>query len=134
MLSPCVQLGMLQEGAEQAQRQEAAAKAVLKAAQVGPSAVLKWRINGVNSSYGRCTASNVHLSCTAMCLVRTTQQRVVGQCCGAVHVGLAPSLQEARKRREALTAEQVSRIQNDILFPPTAEEIEERRQAEQQVK
>jgi hypothetical protein len=30
------QLGMLQEGAEQAQRQEAAAKAVLKAAQVGP--------------------------------------------------------------------------------------------------
>ena len=32
----CVQLGMLQEGAEQAQRQEAAAKAVLKAAQVGP--------------------------------------------------------------------------------------------------
>jgi hypothetical protein len=31
-----VQLGMLQEGAEQAQRQEAAAKAVLKAAQVGP--------------------------------------------------------------------------------------------------
>ena len=46
---------------------------------------------------------------------------------------LARLQQEARKRREALTAEQVSRIQNDILFPPTAEEIEERRQAEQRV-
>lgn len=50
-----------------------------------------------------------------------------------VHVVLAPLPQEARKQWEALTAEQVSRIQNDILFPPTAEEIEERRQAEQQV-
>jgi hypothetical protein len=66
-------------------------------------------------------------------VVRTTQRCIVGRCCGAVHVGLAPSLQDARKQREALTAEQVSRIQNDILFPPTAEEIEERRQAEQQV-
>jgi hypothetical protein len=60
----------------------------------------------------------------------TTCRRPVLQCGSC---GLAPSLQEARKQREALTAEQVSRIQNDILFPPTAEEIEERRQAEQQV-
>ena len=59
--------------------------------------------------------------------------RFIWRCCGAVHVGLGPLVQEARKQREALTAEQVSRIQNDILFPPTAEEIEERRQAEQQV-
>lgn len=62
----CVQLGMLQEGAEQAQRQEAAAKAVLKAAQVGPG-LLQWnrRMNSVISSHGRRRTIECRLSCTA---------------------------------------------------------------------
>lgn len=54
--------------------------------------------------------------------------------CIGYSLGCLLCSQEARKRREALTPEEVQTIQNDILFPPTPEEIQERREAEQKVK
>lgn len=75
MHSTCAsQLEMLQDAAEQGKRQEAAAKAVLLAAQ------------------------------------------------------------KAAKSRAALSPAEAEAIKNDILFPPTAEELQQRREAEQQVR
>lgn len=77
----CVQLGMLQEGAEQAQRQEAAAKAVLKAAQVGPFTLLElphehcWQHNATDAAQDRLSTA-MH----SRRLVPDMQQYDIDQC------------------------------------------------------